>query len=233
MVYVISDLHGYPLVLFKKLLRSAGFSKEDRLYIIGDVVDRNGDGGIRMLQWIMEQPNVRLLLGNHESMLLSCDFLFYEDTDMILMDLDAGQTDRLSIYMWNGGDVTARALRTLTSGERLDIYEYLKKCPLYENVSVGDQNFILVHSGFSNFSVNRRLSDYTSDELLWSRPSLSDRYFEDKITVFGHTPTKYYGENYRGQIIRTKTWIDIDVGAGSGEKPVLLRLDDDEEFRPD
>ena len=28
-----------------------------------------------------------------------------------------------------------------------------------------------------------------------------------------------------------RTWIDIDVGAGFGQEPVLLRLDDFEEFR--
>lgn len=231
MVYVISDLHGYPLVRFKKLLRSADFSSEDHLYIIGDVIDRNGDGGIRILQWIMDQPNIRLILGNHEAMLLSCDFLFYEDEDMLVWDLNAEQTDRMSLYMWNGGDVTVRSLRAITSEQRLIIFEYLKKCPLYESISVGEQKFILVHSGFSNFSINRRLSDYTADELLWTRPSLSDRYFDDKTTILGHTPTKYYGEQYRGQIIKTKTWIDIDVGAGSGEEPVLLRLDDYQEFR--
>lgn len=49
MTYVISDLHGYPLEKFKKLLEKADFSGDDFLYILGDVVDRNGDGGVEML----------------------------------------------------------------------------------------------------------------------------------------------------------------------------------------
>ena len=60
----------------------------------------------------------------------------------------------------------------------------------------------------------------------------SDDYFDDIITVFGHTPTMNYGEQYRNKIIKTKTWIDIDMGAADGKtEPVLLRLDDMKEFR--
>ena len=54
---------------------------------------------------------------------------------------------------------------------------------------------------------------------------------EKSITVFGHTPTICFGEEYKGKIIKTKTWIDIDVGASVGFEPVLLRLDDMEEFK--
>ena len=45
------------------------------------------------------------------------------------------------------------------------------------------------------------------------------------------TSTVAYGEEYDGKIIKTETWIDIDVGAGFGRQPVLLRLDDMKEFR--
>ena len=48
--------------------------------------------------------------------------------------------------------------------------------------------------------------------------------------IFGHTPTVYYGENFKGKAIKTKTWIDVDVGAGLGLNPMLLRLDDLKEF---
>ena len=48
--YAISDLHGYPLVELQKLLAAAAFGAEDTLYVLGDVIDRNGDGGIAMLR---------------------------------------------------------------------------------------------------------------------------------------------------------------------------------------
>ena len=48
--------------------------------------------------------------------------------------------------------------------------------------------------------------------------------------IFGHTPTFYYGEEYKGKAIVTDTWIDIDTGAAAGLSPMLLRLDDMKEF---
>ena len=81
MTYVISDLHGYPTQKLKMLLEKAEFGEDDFLYILGDVVDRNGDGGVGILLWLLEQVNVQLILGNHEAMLLSCDFVFDEITE--------------------------------------------------------------------------------------------------------------------------------------------------------
>ena len=63
--YAISDLHGYPLDKFLDLLDKAGFTEDDTLYIIGDVIDRNGDGGVELLRYIMDQPNFEFILGNH------------------------------------------------------------------------------------------------------------------------------------------------------------------------
>ena len=81
MHYATSDLHGFPLDDFLRLLDKAGFSEDDELYVLGDVIDRNGDGGIETLRWMMRQPNVTMLLGNHEAMLLGCDFIFTSVTD--------------------------------------------------------------------------------------------------------------------------------------------------------
>ena len=54
MIYVISDLHGYPFERFTELLKKAGFSENDFLYVLGDVVDRGAEG-VRYLLWLKEQ----------------------------------------------------------------------------------------------------------------------------------------------------------------------------------
>lgn len=235
MTYVISDLHGYPLEKFKMLLDKAGFCDDDELFILGDVVDRNGDGGVEMLCWLLSQPNIYLILGNHEAMLLACAFLFDEIADDSIADFDSKKIEILSNYQLNGGDVTLKALSDLNKCSPqtvADIFDYLREAPHYDIVEIGGTNYLLTHSGIDNFEKGKPLSSYTSDDFLWNRPKLDDEYFEKSITVFGHTPTICFGEEYKGKIIKTRTWIDIDMGAADGKtEPVLLRLDDMEEFK--
>lgn len=231
MIYVISDLHGYPMERFLQLLEKASFGKDDFLYILGDVVDRNGDGGVEMLQWLMYQTNVQLILGNHEAMLLSCAFVFDEITGDSIGSYTAEKIDMLTRYQLDGGDVTLKAMHKLPKDTQQDILDYLRDCPLYETVSAGGRDFIFVHSGLENFAPDKRIEDYAEEDLLWAWPELTDVYYKKVMTVFGHTPTLVFGDEYEDKIIKTDTWMDIDMGAGFGHEPVLLRLDDMKEFR--
>ena len=229
MIYATSDLHGYPLQQFTDFLKTVRFKDSDYLFVLGDVIDRNGDGGVAMLQWMMLQPNVELILGNHEAMLLSCAFLFDEVTMASVDGLTADRMGMLSNWLYNGAQPTLEALRSLQGRDEInDILDYLREAPLYDTVSTGGRDFLLVHSGMEGFSPERPLSDYSADELLWCRPRPEQRYFEDVTTVLGHTPTRYYG--CPGRAFRTPTWIDIDTGASGGNPPMLLRLDDLQAF---
>ena len=230
MIYVVSDLHGYPHEKFLALLDKAGFGKDDFLYILGDVVDRNGDGGVETLNWLMYQTNVQLILGNHEAMLLACAFVFDEITEDSIESLTAEKIDMLTRYQLDGGDITLKAMQKLPKETQQDILDYLRDCPLYETVNACGKDFILVHAGLGNFDPNKQIEDYTTEELLWSWPELTDIYYKDKITVFGHTPTFSFDDEYEGKIIKTDTWIDIDVGAGFGREPLLVRLEDMREY---
>ena len=213
------------------LLEKAGFSDGDFLYILGDVVDRNGDGGVETLKWLLYQPNVQMILGNHEAMLLSCSFVFDEIDEDIEESLSVEKMGMLQNYMEKGGDVTLKAMRELSQEEREDIQDYLRDCPLYEELTIGGKRFLLVHAGLGNFRQDKKPDEYTVLELIWTWPRLSDRYYEDVMTIFGHTPTLAYGEEFKDRIVKTDTWMDIDMGAGFGREPVLLRLDDFKEFR--
>lgn len=226
MIYVVSDLHGYPHEKFLALLDKAGFGKDDFLYILGDVVDRNGDGGVETLNWLMYQTNVQLILGNHEAMLLACSFVFDEITEDSIESLTAEKIDMLTRYQLDGGDITLKTMQKLPKETQQDILDYLRDCPLYETVNAGGKDFILVHAGLGNFDPTKQIEDYTTEELLWSWPELTDVYYKDKMTIFGHTPTFSFGDEYEGKIIKTNTWIDIDVGAGFGRESVLVRLED-------
>jgi serine/threonine protein phosphatase 1 len=185
-----------------------------------------------MLRWLMIQPNVQMLLGNHEGMLLACSFLFRTITEESIQDLDDLQLRSLSHWMRNGAKPTIESLQALGRKDpeaQADILDYLRDLPLYESVSTGNKDYLLVHAGLGGFRKDRPLSSYAADELIWHRPSPDEEYYDDILTILGHTPTRYYGTD--GEIFCTRTWIDIDAGASYGNPPILLRLDDLQSFR--
>lgn len=224
MVYVTSDLHSYSLDKFKDFLDKVGLCDDDFLYILGNVIDRGPDG-IKILKWLMLQPNIELILGNHEAMLLACDFLFDEITEDSISKLTGTKLNTYMTWVSNSGQVTLDALSGIRNKEIQYILEYLRESPLYETLSVNNRDFVLVHSGLGGFRKDKKLSEYTSTDLLWTRPSLNTRYFEDVTVIFGHAPTVCYGNEHLGKIVKTDTWVNVDVGVGIGQEPAL-RLDD-------
>lgn len=232
MIYVTSDLHG-KFGCLKKLLEKVHFSSNDWLYIIGDVIDRHEKGGVDILKWLMIQPNVQLLLGNHEQFLLNNRWLFDELTGDNLDRFQYRNLDSLAAWKANGGNVTIDTLKRCAPETWQDILDYLDECPLIETVSVGDRNYVLAHGGLGQFSQTKKLSEYTEREILWERPSMSTVYDPEKYTVIvGHTPTVVYGENYRNRMIKTEDgWWNIDTGAAMSDGyPMLLCLDNLSEY---
>lgn len=229
MQYLCSDLHGFCLEKFKMMLERVAFSDSDFLWVLGDVIDRGSDG-VRILKWLMAHRNAQLILGNHEAMMLASSFLFEEITEGSIADLTGTKLDTYAAWVSNGGQTTLDALSAMRNREIKYILEYLQEAPLYETLTVNGKDFILTHSGLGSFSKDKKLSAYSSEDLLWNRPSLDEEYFEDITVIFGHTPTVYYGENFKGRAIVTKTWINIDAGAGSGLNPMLFRPDDMKAF---
>ncbi len=229
MVYLISDVHGYSFDKILGLLRQAEFGEDDFLYVLGDVIDRGADG-VKMLQWMLLQPNVELILGNHEAMLLSCDFIFDEVNDAFLDKLDQEKLSLLQTWQFNGAEPTLKALAALPKPARTDLLAYLRDAPLFDAVSVRGRDYLLTHSGLGHFDAGKKMSDYAADDLLWNRPDPDTRYFDDITVVFGHTPTVMYGQRYAGRIMKTETWINIDTGSGFGYAPALLCLDNMKEY---
>jgi len=225
MIYLTSDLHGYSLEKFKDFLNKVGFSNDDFLYVLGDVIDRGPDG-VKILKWLMSKRNAQLILGNHEAMLLACDFIFDEITEDAISKLTGTKLSTYKTWVSNSGQVTVNTLSAMRSSEVKYILEYLREAPLYETLTVNGRDFILVHSGLGSFKKDKKLSEYSSMDLLWTRPSLMTDYFDDITVIFGHTPTVIYGSQYQGKVVMTDTWVNIDVGVGLGENPALLRLDD-------
>ena len=228
MIYVISDLHG-RFDRYQQMLEVIEFTLDDTLYVLGDVIDRGPDG-IKILQDMMFRPNIFPLLGNHEFTAAIClPWLMQEVTDQSLNALDGTQIAALSEWIANGGGVTLRSLKELATEEREEILEYFREMELFAEMETNGRSFVLTHSGLSNFSPGRPLSDYNLEDFLFCRPGMDTVYFPDKFLIFGHTPTRYLSG--QDKILRQKTWIDIDCGcaAPSGRLGCLC-LDTMEEF---
>lgn len=227
MNYVMSDIHGM-YEKYIKMLELIEFSHDDELYVLGDVVDR-GEKPVEILRDMMKRPNVFLLIGNHELMAL--------DVLNMMFGSDSGEKQRNAVeaamgsWLINGGAYTIEGFAKLLYGERFDVLDYLSELLLCEAVDVGEKTFILVHSGFDNFSREKKLSDYSVNDLVRHRPDPNFRYFEDEsiYVVAGHTPTKAI--NGGNSIIHSSGNILIDCGAWyDGGRLACLCLDTMEEI---
>lgn len=229
MIYVSSDWHGCSLETIKALLKKASFGDSDYLIVLGDVIDR-GEHSVELLKYLMDASNMQLILGNHEAFLLANDWVFEEITDKSIDNVNPRRLSLYDMWMFNGGELTLEAMGREDPETRADIIEFLRECPLYDGVSAGGKDFLLVHGGLGNYRVDKKMEEYLPYELLEERPSLCTRYSDKFKTILGHTPTHYFGKEHKNKILKTSTWIDIDTGAASGLNPCLLRLDDMKEF---
>lgn len=66
---------------------------------------------------------------------------------------------------------------------------------MYEEVSAGGRDYLLVHAGLGNYSPEKEIEDYSLEELMWMRADYNVRYFDDVIVVTGHTPTQQIKDN--------------------------------------
>ncbi|WP_454054584.1 metallophosphoesterase family protein [Clostridium sp. Marseille-Q7071] len=230
MKYVVSDIHG-RLDRLKKLLERINFSKEDVLYVLGDLVDR-GPEPIEVIKFIKEKKNIISIMGNHDEMMLKS-----------LRD-----NDEKEIIRWrrNGYETTLNGFNKLCEDEKKEILSYLDSLEYFKII---DDKYILVHAGFET---NRLIADMLSmsleegllnqkDRLVWVRGDFYKNKGLDEYTViFGHNPRESIDKNFDVvSEIPYKIWFDvkykdkicIDTGnCYEGGRMACLRLDDMMEF---
>lgn len=229
--YVISDIHG-QYNMFIELLDKINLKDMDTLYILGDVLDR-GPHPIKTIRKLMEMPNAICLVGNHEFMAMKClEFLMKEITDKSIEELDDEMLDNLEIWQYNGSRSTVDEFTQMDSESKKDVIDFIKEFLIYEEVSVNDKNYLLVHGGLENYSPEKDIDDYSLHELIWSRADYNIQYFSDKYVITGHTPTQAIRNNPNpGYIYRRNNHIAIDCGATyPGGRLAAICLDTGEEY---
>ena len=136
MTYVMSDLHGM-YDRFIAMLEKIDFSDSDELFIIGDIIDR-GERPVDILEYVMDKPNITVLLGNHEVM--ARDLLSRLTTEITEENINSVDDDfliELSIYKRNGGATTMKQLRALPPVKRKEIIDLIDSLYAYEAIDIG------------------------------------------------------------------------------------------------
>jgi serine/threonine protein phosphatase 1 len=226
MKYVIGDIHG-DYDKFIRMLKLINFQESDTLYVLGDCIDR-GNNGIKVLQYIMENPNIELIWGNHEKLMM--DFI------------ESGSTQHKELWFYNGGASTLENFNLLSQYKKIKLCDFIKNLPYYKMVD----KYILCHAGIrvpenpSVMKIEEILENQNTNDFLWIREDFYNRKAIVGYTViFGHTPSVYIdecsisddGEFCAWHDNKYKDKICIDCWAAqSFGRLCCIRLDDLEEF---
>ena len=189
------------------------------------MIDRGPDG-IALLLEIMEMPNVIMLLGNHEYMMLQ--YLSPDATGIEIRRWNKnGNAPTLAAYLKQKGKVQQK------------IISYLRSLPTHLDIEVDGKRFYMVH-GFPGDNVH--------DEV-WTRPTVeSENPIPDCRLIIGHTKVLSMIQpeekriayamdlEYKHghlKILHTTGFTNMDCGSGY-DKPIkalaCIRLEDMVEY---
>lgn len=218
MQYIISDIHGC-FEQYQKLLEKIKFSPKDKLYVLGDAVDR-GPEPIKVLQDMMKRPNIIFILGNH-------DFIMYRLMKKLSEIIPEENHDKhltaefiLDYNLWfqDGGWITAKQFTKLEYSEKMRILDYLADASLYEIIKNNGKEYRLVHAGLENFEPDKGLYEYDLYDFLEERTDYTKRYYpkENIFLVTGHTPTVCIKGWEKPEVYRKNGHIAIDCACVTG-----------------
>ena len=229
MTYVLSDIHG-NLRRFESIMEQINLQSDDTLYVLGDVVDRYPDG-IKILRRIMKMPNAKMLMGNHEYMMLQAIGHCRNAADE---RVNTNWKQRRHWYQ-NGGRVTHEQLKHIRLDARAEIFRFIRQLPVNMEVTVNGIKYKLVHASpvenyMSSYWYSRDYKDQR-EFAVWERWDETKPIPEGYVMIFGHTPTCYFQNKEQLRIWKADNVIGIDCGAGFEDGRLsCLRLDDLREF---
>ena len=185
---VISDIHA-NLVLFKNLLRKVNYSKEDYLFINGDLCEK-GTNSLEVVEFVKslyEQSNkVYITKGN-------CDVVHryvFNGSAGIIPYMNKQKNSVLNEMLEKHHKTT----NDLTNVDELakfyrfhfrDELEWLESLP----VAYETEDFILIHAGIENIGDWKQTDEKTA---LYVQSFYDQGHQADKIVIVGHWPVVNY-----------------------------------------
>ncbi len=234
-IYVMADVHGLK-DKYEEMMKV--IKDEDTLYILGDVIDR-GPNGISILLDIMQRKNVKMLMGNHERMMI--DYYRAENDPDMELNLKYFYMD---CWCMNGNVPTMREYNELSEEQKGEVLHYLNQLPYaFTNIEVNGRKFFLTHGKYVEGCLDELVIDehyiqekgLKKEDFIWGRVDIFDELKDDRIAIVGHTPTVVLKEHapyeiwFNKETIETSNIIDIDCGCAARNEHsrlALLCLDD-------
>lgn len=224
MIYAVSDLHGcYDK--YTKLLERLHMTSDDSLYILGDIVDR-GSRGMKILLALIDRENVFSCRGNHDysAQVLLRNFALPND-GCFADELE----EAFRLWLSDGGSTTYEEFLKLDESKQRAVLRYLGSLLVYKKLTVGGQKFFLAHT-IPGKAKMLDIPNWKNSDFIMGEPEYEKMYFEDMLTVTGHTPTGFIDPEYTGQIWKGNNHIAIDCGAVFGNPLGCICLDTMEEI---
>jgi serine/threonine protein phosphatase 1 len=168
--YAIGDIHG-GLQTFLALIRQIKPRHNDRVYLLGDYIDRGPDskGVLDAIISIQEAGcDIRPIRGNHD--------------DMLLRSI-TGQHDNYSWYWEKGwGQNTFKSFGVNSLEDIPDNYlTFLESLPYCYQ----EDSYLLVHAGL-DMTTDNPLTDTMPEQMLWGDSALMKSKVKGKTLVVGH-----------------------------------------------
>ena len=176
--YIISDIHGCIQTLRMLIEGKLKVSLQDRLFFLGDYIDRGPDSSavVEYIIGLMRSGyTISCLMGNHEQMMLDS---VKGESELCLWQANSGQATIKSYVKMFGFDDDGH-LGFLPKAH-LDFFTSLKQ------YFIVDDKYILVHGGLNTTAANP-LED--TEAMLWSRlDDAPNDFMQDYRRIHGHTP---------------------------------------------
>jgi serine/threonine protein phosphatase 1 len=190
--YAIGDIHGCVRTFTKLVEEKLNLTKQDTLFILGDLVNKGPDSrGVMdyVFRLVKENYNITCLRGNHDQMFLDAYY------------------GKFAPY-WSSEHAETKTLKSfgVTSVEQISIryFDFINEMPFFIELD----NCFLVHAGL-NFNISNPLMDIKA-MLHLRKVDLKPERIGGKRLIHGHVPCEL--ETIEDSVRKNSKEINIDGG---------------------
>lgn len=177
--YACSDIHG-NYDIWKQI--KDYMKPEDKMFFIGDAIDRGKDG-VFIMNDIIKDDRITYIKGNHEDMFAKCVPHFIE-----------GHFDNQSNWYDNGGKPTWDKIKKTSEESMMWFVQKINRMTtMAEYTNRNRQEIIMCHAGMTpGEPMPTRQDDPDYEPHIWDRSHITDVMdtvkYANTYVIHGHTP---------------------------------------------